>query len=165
MVPMETDEPTDSLPKAQSNSMISQLDGSVIVASTNVPEILTASDCGERLPESSRGRVCDTMMPPPALYSQAASTEFSLNVVEASLIRVESSTTSHDADGILNQVISEESAFCLPDPAGSATSDQGVQITGSLPISSVLAQNITTAADHWTSRTASLGHDLLRDSD
>ncbi|XP_010470121.1 PREDICTED: flocculation protein FLO11-like isoform X2 [Camelina sativa] len=155
MVPKETDEATDSLPKAQSKSRVSELDGSVIVASTNVPEILTASDCGERLPESSRGRVCDTMMPPPALYSQAASSELPLNVVEG-LVRVENSRTSHDADGILNQGFPEEAAFCLPDPAGCARSDQGVQITGSPPISSVLSQNITTAADQWTLRSASL---------
>lgn len=42
---------------------------------------------------------------------------------------------------------------------------QGAQSTDSPPFSSVLAQNITTAAEQWTSRSASLGQDLPTDSD
>ncbi|EOA27208.1 hypothetical protein CARUB_v10023318mg [Capsella rubella] len=157
MVPMETEEATDSLVKAHSKFGIAQLVDPGIVASANVPEIWT---CQERLPELLEGGVCETVMPL-ASNSQAVSTELPLNVVEG-LIREENSTTSYDADGILNQGFSEESALRLPDPAstfdihGSARSDQGAQITGSPPFSSVLSQNITSAAEHWTSRSASI---------
>ncbi|CAL9234639.1 unnamed protein product [Arabidopsis halleri] len=141
MVPMETQEATDSLPKAQSKSGSTQLDGPGMVSSANVPEILTED------------RVCDTVMP-----LEAASAELPLNVEGASLIREESNRKSHDADVILDQ----EFAFRFPDPASildiqsSARLDQGAQGTGSPPSSSVLVQNITTEADHWTSRSTSL---------
>ncbi|KAG7572815.1 hypothetical protein ISN44_As09g011680 [Arabidopsis suecica] len=117
-----------------------QLDGPGMVSSENVPEILTED------------RVCDTVMP------EASFTELLMDVEEASLIREESNRTSNDAGAVLDQ----EFAFRFADPAsildtqGSAGSDQGAQGTGSTPSSSVLVQNITTAADHWTLRSTSL---------
>lgn len=129
MVPKETQEATDSLPKAQSKTGITQLDGPGIVASTNVTETFTAANCQERLPESSEDRVCEPAMPPASNF-EAASTELPLNVEEVSLIREGNNRTNHDADTILNQEFSEEFASRFPDPAstldtqGSARSDQ-----------------------------------------
>ncbi|CAH8263987.1 unnamed protein product [Arabidopsis lyrata] len=117
-----------------------QLDGPGMVSSANVPEILTED------------RVCDTVMP------EASFTELLMDVEEASLIREESNRTSYEAGAVLDQ----EFALRFADPAsivdiqGSTGLDQGAQGTGSPPSSSVLVQNITTAADHWTSSTTSL---------
>ena len=110
---METQEVTDSLPKAQSKSGSTQLDGPGMVSSANIPEVLTED------------MVCDTVMPPVSV-SGAASLELPLNVEEAPLIREESNRTSHDADAILVQEFSSR----FPDHAsildiqGSARSDQ-----------------------------------------
>ncbi|ANM62615.1 ATP-dependent helicase family protein [Arabidopsis thaliana] len=145
MVPMETQEVTDSLPKAQSKSGSTQLDGPGMVSSANIPEVLTED------------MVCDTVMPPVSV-SGAASLELPLNVEEAPLIREESNRTSHDADAILVQEFSSR----FPDHAsildiqGSARSDQRAQGTGCPPSSSVPVQNITTAAEHWTSTSTPL---------
>ncbi|CAH2060309.1 unnamed protein product [Thlaspi arvense] len=124
MSPEKTQETTDCLPEGQSITEVTQPDDPVTMASTNeqeenesirdtsviVPEILTASDCQERV-QSPEAQISDIMMPQaseedvPSMFPEAASIELPLNVTMASTNEQEENESIRDTSVTVPEVL------------------------------------------------------------